>query len=42
MWNVVQDEIKEFLWLASVVSGISALAVGLAVGLAIALVHLPY
>ena len=38
MWNAVQNEIREVLWLTSVVSGVSVLAVGFAVALAAALV----
>ena len=38
MRNRVQTEIREFLWLLSMVIGISAVGVALAVGLALALV----
>lgn len=34
MWNAVKGEMREVLWLASVVGGLSVLSVGLAVVLA--------
>jgi F0F1-type ATP synthase membrane subunit c/vacuolar-type H+-ATPase subunit K len=41
MWNAVRNESREFIWLASMVSGLSLLGVGLAVGLALLLVGIP-
>jgi hypothetical protein len=40
--DVVQRELGEFLWISSLVTGLSLIGVGLAVGLAIAMVHLPH
>jgi len=34
MWNTVWDELREMIWLASVIGGLSAAGVGLAVVLA--------
>lgn len=34
MWNAVFDELRELLWLASVISGLSIAGVSLAVALA--------
>jgi hypothetical protein len=42
MWNAMRTELRELVWLASMVSGLSALGVGLAVVLAMALVRVPY
>ena len=39
MRNVVRSELREFVWLATMVSGISILSVGLAVALAMVLPH---
>ncbi len=39
MWNMVRVELREFVWLASVVGALSVLGVGSAVVLAMALVH---
>jgi len=36
MWNTVWDELREMIWLASVIGGLSAVGVGLAVALAAA------
>ena len=41
MWNAVRNESREFIWLASMVSGLSLLGVGLAVALALVLVGVP-
>ena len=41
MWNAVRNESRELLWLASMVSGLSLLGVGFAVGLALVLVGIP-
>jgi hypothetical protein len=41
MWNVVRIELRELVWLALVVGGLSILGVGFAVGLAMALVDAP-
>jgi hypothetical protein len=38
MWNAVRNESRELFWLASMVSCLSLVGVGLAVGLALALV----
>jgi hypothetical protein len=35
-WNTIQQEIREVVWLASVVGGLSVLGVGLAVVVAMA------
>jgi len=34
MWNTLWDELREVVWLASVVGGLSLVAVGMAVALA--------
>ena len=34
MWNAVREELREVVWLASVIGGLSAAGVGLAVALA--------
>ena len=39
MWNVVKGEVREVLWLASVVGILSALSVGAAVALAAFAMH---
>lgn len=36
MWNTLWEELREVVWLASVVGGLSVLGVGLAVALAAA------
>ena len=36
MWNTLWDEVREMMWLASQIAGLSALGVGLAVALAAA------
>jgi hypothetical protein len=36
MWNTLWDELREMVWLASVIGGLSAIGVGLAVVLAAA------
>ena len=36
MWNTFWEELREVVWLASVVGGLSVLGVGLAVALAAA------
>jgi hypothetical protein len=36
MWNTVWDELREMIWLASLIGGLSAVGVGLAVALAAA------
>jgi hypothetical protein len=41
MWNVVRNESRELIWLASMVSCLSLAGVGLAVGLALVLVGVP-
>jgi hypothetical protein len=41
MWNSVTNELREFVWLASMVFGLSVVGVGLSVGLAVALVGIP-
>ena len=33
MWNSMRDEVREFVWLASMVGGLSALSVVVAVAL---------
>jgi len=38
MWNLVRIELRELVWLASIVSGLSVFGVGLAVVLALLLV----
>ena len=38
MWNSMRDEVRELVWLASMVGGLSALSV--VVALALTLVHL--
>jgi hypothetical protein len=38
MWNSVLEELREFVWLAGVVGGLSALGVGLAVAVQLVLV----
>jgi hypothetical protein len=38
MWSTLRDELWELLWLASLVSGLSVLAAGLAAALAVVLV----
>jgi hypothetical protein len=37
MWNTVRDELREMVWLASVVGGLSVIGVAIAVALAAAL-----
>jgi hypothetical protein len=37
MWNTIRDELREVVWLASVVGGLSVLGVAVAVTLAAAL-----
>jgi hypothetical protein len=37
IWSTLRDELREIAWLASIVSGLSVLGVGLAVTLALAL-----
>ena len=39
MWNTVKDEVREVLWLASVVGVLSLLSVSMAVALAAIAVH---
>ena len=41
MWNAVRNESRELFWLASMVSCLSLVGVGLAVGLALVLVGVP-
>jgi hypothetical protein len=41
MWISARNELREFVWLASMVSGLSLLGVGLAVALALVLVGVP-
>jgi len=36
MWNSLFDELREMIWLASMIGGLSALGVGLAVAFAAA------
>lgn len=36
MWNTLWDELREMIWLASVIGGLSVVGVGLAVALAAA------
>jgi hypothetical protein len=36
MWNSLRDELREILWLISLVGGLSIMGVGLAVVLALA------
>lgn len=36
MWNTLWDELREMVWLVSVIGGLSVLGVGLAVALAAA------
>ena len=36
MWNSLFDELREMIWLASIIGGLSALGVGLAVAFAAA------
>lgn len=36
MWNGLWEELREMMWLASVIGGLSVLGVGLAVALAAA------
>jgi hypothetical protein len=36
MWNTLWDEVREMVWLASLIAGLSALGVGLALALAAA------
>lgn len=36
MWNTLWEELREVVWLASVIGGLSVLGVGLAVALAAA------
>jgi len=36
MWNSIRDELREVVWLVTVVGGLSVAAVGLAVALAVA------
>ena len=37
MWNTIRDELREVVWLASVVGGLSVLCVAVAAALAAAL-----
>lgn len=37
MWNILRDELREVVWLASVVGGLSILGVAVAVALVAAL-----
>jgi hypothetical protein len=37
MWNVLLNELREFVWLASIMGGLSVLGVVLAAGLSLAL-----
>jgi hypothetical protein len=37
MWKSAWDELREFVWLASMVSGLSVFCVGLAIALALML-----
>ena len=37
MWNILRDELREVVWLASVVGGLSLLGVAVAVALVTAL-----
>jgi len=37
IWSTLRDELREVAWLASIVSGLSVLGVGLAVTLALVL-----
>jgi hypothetical protein len=39
MWNTLKGEVRETLWLASVVGGLSLLSVGAAVALAAFAIH---
>jgi hypothetical protein len=41
MWNLVLSELREFIWLAAMVLGLSMTSVGLSVALALALVGIP-
>lgn len=41
MWNFVSSELRELLWLASMVLGFSVIGVGLSVALALTLVGIP-
>jgi hypothetical protein len=41
MWNLVSNELREFVWLASMVVALSLSGVGLAVALALVLVGIP-
>lgn len=38
VWKVIRDEVREVVWLASVVGGLSVLGIALAVVLGLALV----
>jgi hypothetical protein len=38
MWNSVRNELRELVWLTSMVGGLSMFGVGLAVGLVVLLV----
>jgi hypothetical protein len=38
MWNSVRNELRELVWLTSMVSGLSMFGAGLAVGLVVLLV----
>ena len=40
MWTSVRNELRELLWLVSMVGGLSTFSVALAVALALALVRL--
>jgi hypothetical protein len=41
MWHLVSSELREVLWLASTVFGLSVFGVGLSVALALVLVGIP-
>ncbi|NKB15786.1 MAG: hypothetical protein HC774_00890 [Sphingomonadales bacterium] len=41
MWNLLRNELREIVWLASVVGGLSVMGVTLAIILAQALARLP-
>ena len=41
MWNSLRHELREVIWLASIVGGLSVLGVALAVALAVMVERLP-
>lgn len=41
MWNFVSNELREFLWLTSIVFGFSVIGAGLSVAQALTLVGIP-